>query len=113
MARRRRPYIHIKKEVSCDIPLDDVVAIPFDQLKDKFTNYAQFKGVDLSDVKITEIGISGSFTDKSGVSFEINIKPEGSSSKLEGSISKIMQSSVDAHIVGKSAEEFTSALFQG
>jgi len=113
MARRRRPYVFIKKEVNCDIPLDDVVAIPFDQLKDKFTNYAQFKGVDLGDVKITEKGICGSFTDKSGVSFDINIKPVGDRSKLEGSISKVMQSSVDAHIVGKSAEDFTDALFQG
>ncbi len=113
MARRRRPRIYAKKEVSCDIPLDDVIAIPFDQLKDKFANYAQFKGVDLSDVKITERGISGNFTDNSGVSFEINIKPVGDRSKLEGYISKVMHSSVDAHTVGKSAVEFTDALFQG
>jgi len=113
MARRQRPYVYIKKDVTCDIPLDDVVAIPFDRLKEKFTSYAQDQDFDLKDVNITEKGICGSFTDKSGVSFEINIKPEGNISKLEGSISKTLQSSVDSYLVGKSVEEFTDALFQG
>ena len=113
MVRRRRPYINIKKEVSCDIPLDDVIALPFDDLKDRFTDYARFKGFDLDNVEINKKGIRGSFTDKSGVSFKITIKPVGDRSRLEGSISKIMESKDDAYIVGKSAEEFTDALFQG
>mgnify|MGYP003630726531 CR=1 FL=1 len=113
MARNRRVRIRAKDSITCDIPLDDVVAVPFDRLKEKFTAFAQTHDLDLSKVKISGDRIRGNFTDQSGVNFDINLTAQGQQSKLEGSISKKMDSQSDALRVGDSVRHFTEALFYG
>lgn len=112
MARRRiRP--NIKDSITCDVPLDDEVLMSFDVLRAKFAQFAETNGIDLKDVKISERSIRGSFTDKSGVVFNVDFTPNGEGSKLEGSISKEMKSMTDTSHVGSSARTFIEELFQG
>lgn len=114
MARRRRIRPVIKDTITCDIPLNDTVAVPFSRLQDKFTAFAETKGIDLKDVKITERGISGTFTDQSGVDYDVNFTPaeNGKKSHLNGSISKKISGNMDVVNTGMSAREFTGALLE-
>ncbi len=114
MAKRRRVRPNIKDTITCDIPLDDVVSIPFGRLKDKFTDFVETKGIDLRDVKITESGISGTFTDQSGVEYDVNFTPQqnGQKTHLIGSISKKVNGNIDVINTGMSARAFTGALLE-
>lgn len=113
MAKKWRVRPNIKDKITCDFKLDDEVAVPFDRLREKFTAYAETNGIDLKGFKLSDQSIRGSFTNESGVTFDIDFKPHGAGSKLEGVISKEMETSSDTMRVGMSTNAFIEELFQG
>ena len=113
MARRRRLPINVKDNVSCDVAIDEMIAIPFSRLREQFEIFAEAQGIDLKEMHISDNSIRGKFTDGSGVEFDINLTPHGNQSKFEGSFSREMERISDAHKVGFSVQHFTDALFHG
>ncbi len=112
MARRRQNMPRAKETVSFEFELDDKIKVPFATLQEKFCAYADKKGIDLAQVKITDKGINGTFTDSAGITYDVDFKPSFIGSHLQGKISKPMQSLNDAVQTGTRVSEFTSAMIE-